>query len=101
MPLLSELLSQVKDRCGDLPANITVTGSVGMGLAERFGLPFVQEVVAATRFVKELHPDISTIIDIGGEDAKIVYLNPNGNTDLRMNGNCAGQQATAAIYYPE
>ncbi|KAA6322112.1 hypothetical protein EZS27_028315, partial [termite gut metagenome] len=45
---------------------------------------------AATEFVKKLHPQISTIIDIGGEDAKIVYLKPNGNSDLRMNGNCAG-----------
>ena len=40
--------------------------------------------------VKLKFPDISTIIDIGGEDAKVVYLNDDGNADLRMNGNCAG-----------
>ncbi|KAA6321790.1 2-hydroxyisocaproyl-CoA dehydratase activator, partial [termite gut metagenome] len=72
------------------PIAITITGSIGMGLAEKYNLPFIQEVVAATEFVKKLHPQISTIIDIGGEDAKIVYLKPNGNSDLRMNGNCAG-----------
>jgi predicted CoA-substrate-specific enzyme activase len=75
---------------GECAVSLTVTGSIGMGLAERFGLPFIQEVVAATEFVKRLHPQIATIIDIGGEDAKIVYLKPNGNSDLRMNGNCAG-----------
>ncbi|MDL2320402.1 acyl-CoA dehydratase activase-related protein [Alistipes sp. OttesenSCG-928-B03] len=89
-PVVAAFLEAVLTKLGNAEAHITVTGSVGMGLAERFSLPFVQEVVAATRFVKKLHPEISTIIDIGGEDAKIVYLNPNGNADLRMNGNCAG-----------
>lgn len=68
----------------------SVTGSVGLGMAERCGLNFVQEVVAATEFTKKLHPDVTTIIDIGGEDAKIVYLSNGVVTDLRMNGNCAG-----------
>ncbi|KAA6347540.1 R-phenyllactate dehydratase activator [termite gut metagenome] len=83
--------NEVKQRItGNHPVAITITGSIGMGLAEKFDLPFTQEVVAATEFVKVVYPQISTIIDIGGEDAKIVYLKPNGNTDLRMNGNCAG-----------
>lgn len=67
-----------------------VTGSVGLGVAERYGLTFVQEVVAAAEFTKSVHPEVSTIIDIGGEDAKIVYLRDGKVTDLRMNGNCAG-----------
>lgn len=69
---------------------LAVTGSVGLGIAERYGLSFVQEVVAATEFTRTLHPEVSTIIDIGGEDAKIVYLSDGRVTDLRMNGNCAG-----------
>lgn len=69
---------------------LAITGSVGLGIAERYGIPFVQEVVAATEFTRTVHPEVSTIIDIGGEDAKIVYLRDGKVTDLRMNGNCAG-----------
>ncbi|MGN0028278.1 MAG: acyl-CoA dehydratase activase [Marinilabiliaceae bacterium] len=69
---------------------LALTGSVGLGVSERYGLPFVQEVVAATEFTRTVHPEVSTIIDIGGEDAKIVYLRDGKVTDLRMNGNCAG-----------
>lgn len=69
---------------------VTITGSVGMGIAERFSVPFVQEVIAATQYVRKKHDGISTVIDIGGEDAKVVYLRADGNADLRMNGNCAG-----------
>lgn len=75
---------------GDCEASLAITGSVGMGVAEKCGIQFVQEVVAAAELVKKKYPNISTIIDIGGEDAKIVYLNPDGAVDLRMNGNCAG-----------
>ncbi len=87
---VSNFLRAVEEKLGPLEASVALTGSVGMGVAERLGLPFVQEVVAATRYVREMHPGISTIIDIGGEDAKIVFLKPGGNSDLRMNGNCAG-----------
>lgn len=69
---------------------LSITGSVGLGVAERYGINFVQEVVAAAEFTKTVHPDVSTIIDIGGEDAKIVYIKDGKVTDLRMNGNCAG-----------
>ena len=69
---------------------LSITGSVGLGVAERYNIPFVQEVIAASEFTKKVHPEISTIIDIGGEDAKIVYLNNGQVSDLRMNGNCAG-----------
>lgn len=88
--VVSRCFNEIKEQLGDIPARMTITGSVGMGLAERFSIPFIQEVVSAAEFVKATHPDVTTIIDIGGEDAKIVYLNPDGNADLRMNGNCAG-----------
>lgn len=68
----------------------SLTGSVGMGVAERCGNPFVQEVVAATRYVSEFYPQVGSIIDIGGEDAKVVFLHKDKPADLRMNGNCAG-----------
>ncbi len=67
-----------------------ITGSVGMGFAESLGVPFIQEVVAATTYARNLYPQARTLIDIGGEDAKIVYLHEDGSSDLRMNGNCAG-----------
>ena len=90
LPVITKFLEQLKAQVGNCGLNIKVTGSVGMGIAENYKLPFVQEVIAATEFVKTKYPEVSTIIDIGGEDAKIVYMNKFGATDLRMNGNCAG-----------
>ena len=87
MPLLYRFLSDAKNQLGDIELSLAITGSVGMGISERIEIPFVQEVIAASRFIRTLHPDISTLIDIGGEDAKIVYLKPDGTADLRMNGN--------------
>ncbi|MGN0190350.1 MAG: acyl-CoA dehydratase activase, partial [Candidatus Cryptobacteroides sp.] len=69
---------------------VCVTGSVGMGVAERYGLPFIQEVVATDNYIRRFVPQTSTMIDIGGEDAKIVFFDGGKASDLRMNGNCAG-----------
>jgi len=69
---------------------LTITGSVGMGFAEKYGFPFIQEVVAATKYVAEQYPETKTMIDIGGEDAKVVFFKDKEAADLRMNGNCAG-----------
>ncbi len=87
---LENFLRQFRAQAGNLPVAVGITGSVGMGLAEKHGLPFVQEVVAATNYIRLNHPDISTLIDIGGEDAKVVFFRDGRTTDLRMNGNCAG-----------
>ncbi|MFA6200586.1 MAG: BadF/BadG/BcrA/BcrD ATPase family protein, partial [Bacteroidales bacterium] len=84
------LFEDMKSDLGDCEISLSVTGSIGIGLTERFSFPFVQEVTASVEYVKNNHSDISTIIDIGGEDAKIVYLKEDGGADLRMNGNCAG-----------
>ncbi len=73
-----------------LTINLRLTGSVGMGLAERHGFPFVQEVVAATKAIQNQYPGVQSMIDIGGEDAKIVFFKDSEPADLRMNGNCAG-----------
>ena len=87
---LLEMLSALREQVGDVSVTLHVTGSVGMGVAERCGLPFVQEVVAATNYIRGEQNGVSTLVDIGGEDAKVVFFRNGEATDLRMNGNCAG-----------
>lgn len=87
---LHDLLQDISGRIGDAGMSVCLTGSVGMGVAERFKLPFVQEVVATTNYTRVYCPDVSTMIDIGGEDAKMVFFTDGNPADLRMNGNCAG-----------
>ncbi len=87
---LLEMLGEVRDRVGDAEVVFHVTGSIGMGVAERCGLAFTQEVVAATNFIRHKYPDVSTMVDIGGEDTKVVFFENGESVDVRMNGNCAG-----------
>lgn len=71
--------------------SLGITGSIGMGIAKRGSFPFVQEVVAVTHAIKMMNLQVTTMIDIGGEDTKVVFFNECGETtDMRMNGNCAG-----------
>ena len=84
------LFAEAKERFGECVLSLTVTGSAGMGLAERFLLPFEQEVVSATNLVRVVYPEIRTLIDIGGEDAKMVFFSEQALPDMRMSGNCAG-----------
>ncbi|HZK18338.1 MAG TPA: BadF/BadG/BcrA/BcrD ATPase family protein, partial [Clostridia bacterium] len=65
-----------------------ITGSGGMNVADRSGIPFVQEVVAGSKAIKTFHPRTDVAIELGGEDAKITYFK-NG-VEQRMNGTCAG-----------
>lgn len=88
--VVREYFVSVFELLGSCEVSINITGSVGMGVAEMFNVSFVQEVVAATKYSAILYPEISTMIDIGGEDAKVVYFNRTAIPDLRMNGNCAG-----------
>ncbi len=84
-----EMLAEVTAR--HLPggrALLAISGSAGMGLAERCGIPFVQEVFATRVAANRLDPGTDCIIELGGEDAKILFLT-NG-TEVRMNGSCAG-----------
>ncbi|MBQ4049737.1 MAG: 2-hydroxyacyl-CoA dehydratase [Clostridia bacterium] len=67
---------------------LMVTGSGGISVAEWLGIPFVQEVIAGVYAIKQLIPETSVAIELGGEDAKITYL--EGGTEQRMNGTCAG-----------
>lgn len=75
---------------GDLTIALRVTGSAGIGISERANIPFVQEVIASTTVIKEQFPEVKTLIDIGGEDSKMIFFNKNKPPDIRMNGNCAG-----------
>ena len=70
------------------PVVCAVSGSAGMGLAERAGVPFVQEVYATKVAISNRLPDTDVVIELGGEDAKILFL--KGNLEVRMNGTCAG-----------
>ena len=67
---------------------VTLTGSGGIAVAQRLGLPSVQEVVAAAGAVEKLIPHTDVAIDLGGEDAKITFF--RGGIEQRMNGTCAG-----------
>lgn len=87
---VSKLLRDLYEKVGDATVAVRLTGSVGMGMSERTGIDFVQEVVAATNAIRAAYPEARTMIDIGGEDAKMVFFKSSGPADLRMNGNCAG-----------
>ncbi len=86
LSFLKELLSEI----GDKDISVRITGSIGMGISEKCSLPFVQEVVAAAKAIQKDYSHVTSMIDIGGEDAKVVFFNDAEATDLRMNGNCAG-----------
>ena len=85
--MLKELLDGLTGKAG---LSIAITGSVGMGYASRLNVPFRQEVLAAAEVVKQLYPDVHTLVDIGGEDSKMIFFAPGRVPDMRMNGNCAG-----------
>ncbi len=84
----AEMLKEVISAYGDIPVRLTISGSAGLGLCEDTGISFVQEVYATTQTVKRLESDISCVIELGGEDAKIIFF--GAGTDERMNGSCAG-----------
>ncbi|MBR0121286.1 MAG: 2-hydroxyacyl-CoA dehydratase [Clostridia bacterium] len=83
--MLSDIISRRPDFAG---ACIAVSGSAGMGFAQQLELPFVQEVYASRTAVLKLLPDTDAVIELGGEDAKILFF--TGGTEVRMNGSCAG-----------
>ena len=83
-----EILSRLKDQIGEQPLKVAISGSAGLGLARAAGLPFVQEVFATGETIRRLQPDTNVVIELGGEDAKVIFF--DGGTDERMNGSCAG-----------
>jgi len=87
---LSVSFLKAKEILGNATISIVITGSAGMGVSEKFNIPFIQEVVAAADVVKQKYPDVKTLIDIGGEDAKMIFFEEGKVPDIRMNGSCAG-----------
>ena len=77
-----------KEYVHDSDVILAISGSAGMGLADKCNIPFVQEVYATRVAASKLSPDTDCIIELGGEDAKILFLK-NG-IEVRMNGSCAG-----------
>ena len=86
---LSSLLQDAYSSLGDLTLHPMITGSGGLTLANHLGVPFVQEVISVSTALQELAPKTDVAIELGGEDAKIIYFE-GGNIEQRMNGICAG-----------
>ena len=85
---LASIIKQALKELGDLPVSPVITGSGGLTLSKHMNVPFVQEVVAVATSLKDYAPHTDVAIELGGEDAKIIYF--TGGIDQRMNGICAG-----------
>ncbi len=85
-----KIFKEALHELGNIEIDLVVTGSAGMGTAETFGLPFIQEVVASAQFIRRNYPEVRTFIEIGGEDSKIIFFDDHFRPDIRMNGSCAG-----------
>ena len=85
---LSALLREARERVGDCALRAKITGSGAINLAKALGIPFVQEVVAVADALRREAPQTDVAIELGGEDAKIIYFGTS--LEERMNGVCAG-----------
>jgi len=86
---LGSLLGKARDAMGELDIAPMITGSGGLTLAKHLGVPFVQEVISVATALQSYAPQTDVAIELGGEDAKIIYFE-DGNVEQRMNGICAG-----------
>ncbi len=86
---LALLLTRAVQKLGAVDVYPVITGSGGLTLAQHLEVPFVQEVVAVAEALQTYAPKTDVAIELGGEDAKIIYFE-GGNVEQRMNGICAG-----------
>ena len=86
---LSDLLGRALYKLGPIHMSPVITGSGGLTLAKHLQVPFVQEVIAVSTALQDYAPQTDVAIELGGEDAKIIYFE-GGNVEQRMNGVCAG-----------
>ncbi|MCP1101635.1 putative CoA-substrate-specific enzyme activase [Aequitasia blattaphilus] len=86
---LSDLLGRAVYKLGSINVSPVITGSGGLTLAKHLNVPFVQEVIAVSAALSDYAPQTDVAIELGGEDAKIIYFE-GGNVEQRMNGVCAG-----------
>ena len=84
----AQQLRSAEDVLKGKPVQAVITGSAGLGVAKASGIRFVQEVYATAAAVREYIPDTDAVIELGGEDAKIIFF--GGSLEERMNGSCAG-----------
>ncbi|MBS6043680.1 MAG: 2-hydroxyglutaryl-CoA dehydratase, partial [Clostridium baratii] len=82
------LMRECYDKFGDRKITVTITGSGGLSVSKWLDVKFVQEVIACTETIENIIPKTDVAIELGGEDAKITYL--NSGIEQRMNGTCAG-----------
>lgn len=85
---LALLLSKAREALGEIDVCASITGSGGLTLSSHLNIPFTQEVVAVASALQDYAPQTDVAIELGGEDAKIIYF--TGGIDQRMNGICAG-----------
>ena len=85
---VAEVLEKAAEEFGDAPMTIAITGSGGLLLAKWLGVEFVQEVIASKTAVETFIPETDVAIELGGEDAKIIYFDQS--IEQRMIGQCAG-----------
>lgn len=85
---VAEQLEIIKKLYPEDKFRIAITGSAGLGIAEACGISFVQEVFSAFIAVNKSYPKADVVVELGGEDAKIIFL--TGGVEQRMNGSCAG-----------
>ncbi len=86
---LAGLLKKAHRQLGDMSLSPMITGSGGLTLAKHLDVPFVQEVISVSTALSDYAPQTDVAIELGGEDAKIIYFE-GGNVEQRMNGICAG-----------
>ena len=85
---LAALIRKSMEQLGEMDLSPVITGSGGLTLSKHLEIPFVQEVVAVSTSLQDYAPQTDVAIELGGEDAKIIYF--SGGIDQRMNGICAG-----------
>ncbi|GCD11093.1 2-hydroxyacyl-CoA dehydratase [Clostridium tagluense] len=85
---IADMLYEAYNNFKDCNITIMVTGSGGLALSKWLNIKFIQEVVASTYAIENIIPRTNVAIELGGEDAKIIYF--DGGIDQRMNGTCAG-----------
>ena len=84
----AETLRSISDKLAGQQVRMVITGSAGLGVAKAADIDFVQEVYATAAAVNQYIPDTDAVIELGGEDAKIIFF--GGALEERMNGSCAG-----------
>ena len=93
-----ETLNSIRDLLAGRDIQVTITGSAGLGVANASGIDFVQEVYATAAAVNTYIPGTDAVIELGGEDAKIIFF--GGALEERMNGSCAGAPAPSSTRWP-